>query len=186
MNGAEAVVRTLADCGVDTCFANPGTSEMHFVAALDAVPADTWRAVPVRGRGDRRGRRIRPDDRPPGGGAAAPRPWPCERARQPAQRPPRAHAATRDRRRSRHLPQAIRRAAGVRHRRPRRNGLPAGSRRSARSADAPADAAEAVAAALHPPGQIATLILPADVTWTDGAEPAFPGPSGRRRQSPDG
>ena len=38
MNGAQAVVRTLVDCGVSTCFANPGTSEMHFVAALDAVP----------------------------------------------------------------------------------------------------------------------------------------------------
>ena len=39
MNGAQAVLRTLAGCGVDTCFSNPGTSEMHFVAALDAVPA---------------------------------------------------------------------------------------------------------------------------------------------------
>ncbi|MBO0805409.1 MAG: acetolactate synthase large subunit, partial [Nocardiopsaceae bacterium] len=38
MNGAQALIRTLADAGVDTCFANPGTSEMHFVAALDAVP----------------------------------------------------------------------------------------------------------------------------------------------------
>jgi acetolactate synthase-1/2/3 large subunit len=37
MNGAESLVQTLIDCGVDTCFANPGTSEMHFVAALDRV-----------------------------------------------------------------------------------------------------------------------------------------------------
>lgn len=37
MNGAESLVRTLLACGVDTCFANPGTSEMHFVAALDRV-----------------------------------------------------------------------------------------------------------------------------------------------------
>jgi acetolactate synthase I/II/III large subunit len=35
MNGAEQLVRTLLDAGVDTCFTNPGTSEMHFVAALD-------------------------------------------------------------------------------------------------------------------------------------------------------
>ncbi|MFC4270331.1 acetolactate synthase large subunit [Sneathiella chungangensis] len=35
MNGADLVVKTLADCGVDLCFANPGTSEMHFLAALD-------------------------------------------------------------------------------------------------------------------------------------------------------
>ena len=37
MNGAQALVRTLVDAGVDVCFANPGTSEMHFVAALDDV-----------------------------------------------------------------------------------------------------------------------------------------------------
>src|SRR5690349_9824721 len=37
-NGAQALIRTLVDSGVTTCFTNPGTSEMHFVAALDAVP----------------------------------------------------------------------------------------------------------------------------------------------------
>ena len=38
MNGAESLVQTLLAAGVDTCFANPGTSEMHFVAALDRIP----------------------------------------------------------------------------------------------------------------------------------------------------
>jgi acetolactate synthase I/II/III large subunit len=38
MNGAESLVRTLVKGGVDICFTNPGTSEMHFVAALDRVP----------------------------------------------------------------------------------------------------------------------------------------------------
>ena len=38
MNGADAVLGTLADNGVDACFANPGTSEMHFVSALDREP----------------------------------------------------------------------------------------------------------------------------------------------------
>jgi acetolactate synthase-1/2/3 large subunit len=38
MNGAQALLRTLVASGVDTCFTNPGTSEMHFVAALDDVP----------------------------------------------------------------------------------------------------------------------------------------------------
>jgi acetolactate synthase I/II/III large subunit len=38
MNGAESLVRTLVASSIDTCFANPGTSEMHFVAALDRVP----------------------------------------------------------------------------------------------------------------------------------------------------
>src|SRR5215471_4475156 len=37
MNGAESLVRTLVKGGVDVCFTNPGTSEMHFVAALDRV-----------------------------------------------------------------------------------------------------------------------------------------------------
>lgn len=38
MNGAESLVKTLLASGVTTCFANPGTSEMHFVAALDQHP----------------------------------------------------------------------------------------------------------------------------------------------------
>ena len=37
MNGAESLVRTLVDSGVDLCISNPGTSEMHFVAALDKL-----------------------------------------------------------------------------------------------------------------------------------------------------
>ena len=38
VNGAESLVQTLANCGVEVCFANPGTSEMHFVAAIDSAP----------------------------------------------------------------------------------------------------------------------------------------------------
>jgi acetolactate synthase-1/2/3 large subunit len=38
MNGAQSLAKTLVNCGVEVCFANPGTSEMHFVAALDSVP----------------------------------------------------------------------------------------------------------------------------------------------------
>src|SRR5246127_4031381 len=37
MNGAESLVRTLVAGGVNVCFTNPGTSEMHFVSALDRV-----------------------------------------------------------------------------------------------------------------------------------------------------
>jgi acetolactate synthase-1/2/3 large subunit len=37
MNGAESLIKTLVNSGVDVCFTNPGTSEMHFVAALDEV-----------------------------------------------------------------------------------------------------------------------------------------------------
>src|ERR1043166_4162085 len=39
MNGAQSLLASLVASGVEVCFANPGTSEMHFVAALDAVPA---------------------------------------------------------------------------------------------------------------------------------------------------
>ncbi|MEL7152817.1 MAG: acetolactate synthase large subunit [Pseudomonadota bacterium] len=38
MNGAESLVKSLLASDVDVCFSNPGTSEMHFVAALDSVP----------------------------------------------------------------------------------------------------------------------------------------------------
>src|SRR4051794_30484879 len=38
MNGAEALLRTVAAAGVEVCFANPGTTEMPLVAALDRVP----------------------------------------------------------------------------------------------------------------------------------------------------
>lgn len=45
MNGAESLIKTLVNNGVEVCFTNPGTSEMHFVAALDEV--DGMRAVLV-------------------------------------------------------------------------------------------------------------------------------------------
>jgi acetolactate synthase-1/2/3 large subunit len=38
LNGAQSLAQTLVNCGVQVCFANPGTSEMHFVAALDQIP----------------------------------------------------------------------------------------------------------------------------------------------------
>ena len=39
MNGAQSLIQTLSNCGVDVCFGNPGNSEMHFVASLDSTPA---------------------------------------------------------------------------------------------------------------------------------------------------
>jgi len=38
ITGAVAIIGSLADCGVAACFANPGTSEMHLVTALDREP----------------------------------------------------------------------------------------------------------------------------------------------------
>ena len=37
MNGAQSLVQTLVNGGVEVCFTNPGTSEIHFVAAVDQV-----------------------------------------------------------------------------------------------------------------------------------------------------
>ncbi|MBO6566425.1 MAG: acetolactate synthase large subunit, partial [Pseudomonadales bacterium] len=38
MNGASSLIRSFVDAGVNVCFANPGTSEMHLVQAMDGVP----------------------------------------------------------------------------------------------------------------------------------------------------
>jgi thiamine pyrophosphate-dependent acetolactate synthase large subunit-like protein len=38
MNGAESVIHLAREAGVEVCFANPGTTEMPLVVALDAVP----------------------------------------------------------------------------------------------------------------------------------------------------
>ncbi len=43
MNGAETLLKTLVDSGIEVCFANPGTSEMHLVSAIGRT--DTMRPV---------------------------------------------------------------------------------------------------------------------------------------------
>ena len=172
MNGAQALIRTLVDCGVDVCFTNPGTSEMHFVAALDAVPEMRGVLGAVRGRGHRRGRRLRPHGRPPGGHAAAPRArasataWPtCTTPAGPARRSSTSSATTR-----RTTSSTTRRSSPTS--RPSPATSRAGCARRPTPEDVAADAAEAVAAATAPPGQVATLILPADVSWLEAGEPA--------------
>ena len=173
MNGAQAVVRTLVDCGVTTCFANPGTSEMHFVAALDAVPQ--MRPVlclfegTATGAADGYGRMT---GRPaavllhlgPGLGNGLANLHNARRAATPVLAVVGDHA-TYHKRFDAPLESDIDALAGS---------VSGWVRRSTRSADAPGDAAESVAAAMAPPGQVATLILPADVTWTGGAELASP------------
>ena len=86
MNGADALCDTLLADGVDVCFANPGTSEMHFVAALDRKPQmrcvlGLFEGV-VTGAADGYARMA---DKA-GGDAAAPGPRPRQRPGQPAQR----------------------------------------------------------------------------------------------------
>jgi acetolactate synthase I/II/III large subunit len=173
VKGAEAVVRTLADCGVTTCFANPGTSEMHFVAALDTVPE--MRGVlclfegVATGAADGYGRMT---GHPasvllhlgPGLANGLANLHNARRAGTPLVAVVGDHA-TYHKRYDAPLESDIDALAGS---------VSGWVRRTARSAEAGADAAAAVAAARTPPGQIATLILPADVTWTDGGEPAAP------------
>jgi acetolactate synthase I/II/III large subunit len=173
VKGAQAVARTLADCGVTTCFANPGTSEMHFVAALDGVPQ--LRGVlclfegVATGAADGYGRMT---GRPaatllhlgPGLANGLANLHNARRARTPLLAIVGDHA-TYHKRLDAPLESDIDALAGS---------VSGWVRRCSRSADAGSDTAEAVAAALRSPGQIATLILPADVTWTDGAKPAAP------------
>jgi len=173
MNGAQAVVRTLADSGVTTCFANPGTSEMHFVAALDTVPE--MRGVlclfegVATGAADGFGRMT---GRPaaallhlgPGLGNGLANLHNARRAHTPVLAVVGDHA-TYHKRFDAPLESDIDGLAWS---------VSGWVRRSSRSADAPADAADAFAAAMSPPGQVATLILPADVTWTEGAQVVAP------------
>ena len=48
MNGAQSLLQTLVDADVEVCFTDPGTSEMHFVAALDQQ--DGMRGLPLQCR----------------------------------------------------------------------------------------------------------------------------------------
>ncbi len=171
MNGAQALIRTLVGCGVDVCFSNPGTSEMHFVAALDAVPE--MRGVlclfegVATGAADGYGRMT---GRPagallhlgPGLANGLANLHNARRARTPVLVVVGDHA-TYHKRFDAPLESDVDALAGS---------VSAWARRSARSADVAADAAEAVAAALTPPGGIATLILPADVSWSEAGQPA--------------
>ena len=176
MNGAQALIRTLAGSGVEVCFANPGTSEMHFVASLDAVPE--LRGVlclfegVATGAADGYGRMA---GRPaatllhlgPGLENGLANLHNARRARTPLLNVVGDHALG-HKRFDAPLESDIDSLART---------VSRWVRRSSRSADVAADAAEGVAAALAPPGGVATLILPADLSWSDGAEPAPPVPS---------
>ncbi|MCD2513763.1 acetolactate synthase large subunit [Comamonas endophytica] len=167
MNGAKSLVKTLLAAGVDTCFANPGTSEMHFVAALDQVPGMKCvlglQENVVTGMADGYFRIAR---KPactllhcgPGLANGMGNLHNARRARsgivnivgdQATYHRPFDAPLTAD-------------TAGM------AQTVSAWVRTSTQTADLGRDAVEAVRAARTYPGQIATLILPADVSWEEG------------------
>ncbi|CAN1567331.1 IlvB Thiamine pyrophosphate-requiring enzymes [acetolactate synthase, pyruvate dehydrogenase (cytochrome), glyoxylate carboligase, phosphonopyruvate decarboxylase] [Rhabdaerophilaceae bacterium] len=187
MNGAESLVRTLVAGGADLCFSNPGTSEMHFVAALDRVEgmqcvlclfegvatgaADGW---------------ARMTGRPgltllhlgPGLGNGLANLHNAKKAGTPIVNIVGEHT-------TQHLsfdaPLTSDTEAVAR---PMSHWVHLGRD----SCGIAADGAAAVTTALTPssagPGQIATLILPADTAWGPGAEPVVPArPPARQRVS---
>ena len=172
-NGAHALIQTLVDAGITTCFTNPGTSEMHFVAALDTVPE--MRAVlalfegVATGAADGYGRMA---DKP----AATLLHLGCGLGNGMAN----LHNARKGR-----VP--ILNIVGdhaihhVKHDAQLQSDIETVARnvsswvRTAQStANLCQDAVEAIGACMGPPGQIATLILPADVSWGEGGVPAAP------------
>jgi acetolactate synthase-1/2/3 large subunit len=173
--GAEALLRTLVGAGVTTCFTNPGTSEMHFVAALDSVPE--MRAILALFEGVATGAAdgyARMSGRPgatllhlgSGLGNGLANLHNARKGRVPIVNIVGDHA-TYHTKYDAQLQSDIETVA--------RN-VSSWVRTSSSTAALPGDAAEAIAAALGPPGQVATLILPADVSWSEGASPAAPPP----------
>src|SRR5688500_14981529 len=173
MNGAHALIRTLVDAGVDVCFMNPGTSEMHFVAALDDVPE--MHGVLALFEGVATGAAdgyARIAGKPaatllhlgPGLGNGLANLHNARKAFTPVVNVVGDHA-TYHKKYDAQLESDIETVA--------RN-VSTWIRSSTSPDDVAADAADAVAAAVGPPGQVATLLLPADVCWTEGAEPARP------------
>ena len=173
MNGANALIRTLVDAGVDVCFMNPGTSEMHFVAALDDV--HEMRGVLALFEGVATGAAdgyARMADKPagvllhlgPGLGNGLANLHNARKGKVPVLNIVGDHA-TYHHQYDAQLESDIETVA--------RN-VSSFIRSSAKTDEVGADAAAAVAAAMGPPGQVATLILPADVSWGEGGVVAAP------------
>ncbi|HEX2594410.1 MAG TPA: acetolactate synthase large subunit [Rhizomicrobium sp.] len=166
MNGAESLLRTLVEGGVDACFMNPGTSEIHFVNALDRVPQ--MRSVPCLFEGVAAGAAdgyARMTGKAactlfhlgPGLSNALANLHNAYRAQVPMVNIVGEHATY-------HLKNDAPLAADI--------GMLARQyshwlRTSQNSASVGQDCAEAIAAANTKPGGIATLILPTDTAWGD-------------------
>ena len=179
MNGAESLVRTLVAGGVDVCFANPGTSEIHIVAALDKVPQlrcilGLFEGV-VTGAADGYARMA---GKPactllhlgPGLANGSANLHNASRAHVPIINIVGQHAHD-------HLAYDTPLTSDIEGiARPYSKWV----RNSASGSNVSKDASDAIVAARTAPGQIATLIVPADVAWSEGGSvverPAIPRP----------
>jgi acetolactate synthase-1/2/3 large subunit len=165
-NGAQALIQTLVNAGVDTCFTNPGTSEMHFVAALDGAD---MRGVLCLFEGVASGAAdgyARMAGKPAatllhlgcGLGNALANLHNARKARVPMVNIIGDHATY-------HTQYDAQLQSDI-------ETISKWIKTTPETSRLATDAAEAVAVAKGPPSQIATLILPADVSWNDGAKPA--------------
>ena len=173
MIGAVSLVSTLVESGVEVCFMNPGTSEMHFVQSLDAVPE--MRGVLTLFEGVATGAAdgyARIAGRPaavllhlgPGLGNGLANLHNARRAHSPLVCVVGAQAtyhARFDPPLQSDIATVARNVAGWVH-------------ESGHEREVGADAARAVAAAHEHGGQVAVLVLPADVSWNDGGVAAAP------------
>jgi len=171
-NGAQALMKTLADAGVTVCFSNPGTSEMHFVAALDDEPR--MRAVLALFEGVATGAAdgyARMADQPAavllhlgcGLGNGLANLHNARNGKVPVVNIVGDHATY-------HQPLDAQLQSDIET--VARNVSPDFVRSSKKTEHLGRDAVDAVAAAVGPPGRVATLILPADVSWSKGGQPA--------------
>jgi acetolactate synthase-1/2/3 large subunit len=171
MNGAHSLIQTLVNGGVDTCFTNPGTSEMHFVAAVDKVPQ--MRTILCLFEGVCTGAAdgyARMAGKPaatllhlgPGLGNGFANLHNARRAHSPMINIVGDHATYHLQYDAPLTSDIVSIAKPV-----------SGWIRACSSPESvPSDAAAAIAAAWQPPGQIATLILPGDCAWNESGAPA--------------
>ncbi|HEY5657222.1 MAG TPA: acetolactate synthase large subunit [Myxococcota bacterium] len=171
MNGAESLMRTAAAAGVEVCFANPGTTELPLVSALDAVPGlrgvlGLFEGV-CTGAADGYARMA---GKPaltllhlgPGFANGIANLHNARRASSPVLNLIGEHATW-------HAPADAPLAADIESlARP----VSVWVRRAASAAGLAGDFAEGIRAALTPPGGVASLIAPADCQWEEGGVPA--------------
>ncbi|MFP3978560.1 acetolactate synthase large subunit [Marinobacter sp. KMM 10035] len=171
MNGAQALMKTLVDAGIEVCFSNPGTSEMHFVAALDDEP--NMRAVLALFEGVATGAAdgyARMADKPAatllhlgcGLGNGLANLHNARKGKVPVVNIVGDHAID-------HVKYDAQLQSDIET--VARNVSPGFVRTSQTTAELCKDAVDAITTARGLPGQVATLILPADVSWGEGGSP---------------